>query len=222
MVSSNYSSTRSANELPLPPIKNQHTSSSSSSSVHKAIRCGHLKSRVTVEQLRDHFLLSPGLQYVYLPLKRNDEPKNYGIVSFEDIMSAQLAQKALNGIKLCGKPLSLSLTHPMSAMDIRFSKSADPRSLSDKDIHRITSATQRSADSADMRLKSENDLPLKRQLSKRKLEERNQPRIQNLAKLLGVEDGMSGAIDFDKIVQDIDNNYRHESELSLSSRNLKF
>ncbi|KAH7317858.1 hypothetical protein BKA65DRAFT_557266 [Rhexocercosporidium sp. MPI-PUGE-AT-0058] len=223
-LSSSDSSNQNTNKPPLPSGEQKLASSTSNNSTYKAIRCGRLGSSVTVEQLRNHFLLCPGLQYAYLPLKKNGRVKNYGMVSFEDSTSAQVAQKIMNGTKLSGKALNLVLTCPMTPAEIRLSRSADPLALSERDMNRITVDAEIWADIDSLRLRYAKDLPVKRKLSQKIREERSNPRVQNLAKLLGVEDAIPTAMDLDKIVQDIDKTYHHESETRRNSRiwNIQF
>ncbi|PVH77779.1 hypothetical protein DL98DRAFT_591026 [Cadophora sp. DSE1049] len=182
-----------------PRSQKSKTVSLTSNSRYTAIRCGHLREGVTVEQLRDHFLHCPGLQHAYLPLNRSGRPRNYGMISFEDSLSAQMAQKTLND-------------------QIKFSKTADPLALSAEYIHRITSSSRRLQFVEKMRLQVDTDVPLKKKIAEEERENSSKQRVMNLIAMLDEKDVGFLAASIDKIVEEIDETFHHESEVCRNCR----
>ncbi|KAH9214312.1 hypothetical protein DL95DRAFT_462301 [Leptodontidium sp. 2 PMI_412] len=184
----------------------------------RAIRCDHLKSRVTIEKLSGHFKQCIGYLHSYLPVRNDGDLKGYGVITFNDGASAKMAMETMSGTKVCGRQLTMLLTHPMTKQEVRFSHSTDPSALSAKELHHKTKAIRRLDVLDALQRDSDRDQARRRLRMKGQTTERQNSRAHNLAKLIG-EAGLGYfPQNLDAYVQDIDNTYGHESEVRRNCR----
>ncbi|KAL2065347.1 hypothetical protein VTL71DRAFT_3016 [Oculimacula yallundae] len=148
----------------------------------------------------------------------NGEKKIYGMVSFEDSESAHIAQHTMNGAQLRRNKLRLVLTSTMTLSEIKSSVSTDPLGSSDIQVHKIASDYRKEKSLKDLRLNCEKLLSEKKRIASEKWEKIHHPRLERLANSLGGGNMITEVTALDRIIEDIDNNYHHESELGRNLR----